>query len=296
MATHSENLRSAALMGASVVAFGTNDLLMKSLAGSMPLMQSVFLRSAFVPLFLLIFLILRRQPLLPRGRHDRLMVALRGVVEAVTTICFVASYFNMPIANATSILMAGPLAVTLAGVFFLGERVGWRRWLAIVFGFVGVLLIVRPGTDGFTIHALLAVAAVMGVAARDLLSRIASPAVPSATLAFGTAAVVLCVTTAGATMAEFRPVSAPEMALLAGAAFCLFAAYVMTIAAMRVGDISAVAPVRYTNLLVAMIGGYLIYGESVDALTLAGAAMVVLSGTFTLLRERKVTGAKNGSS
>ena len=114
------------------------------------------------------------------GRRDRRLIGLRCLAEIGGTVCFLTALFHMPIANASAILQSLPLAVTLGAAIFFGEPVGWRRYVAIAIGFVGVLIIVRPGSEGFNAYALWAVAAIVFIVTRDLSTRRLSPDVPGA--------------------------------------------------------------------------------------------------------------------
>jgi drug/metabolite transporter (DMT)-like permease len=166
--------------------------------------------------------------------------------------------------------------------------VGWRRWSAIVAGFAGVLIILRPGLEGFSTLSLLAVAGMLGFAGRDLATR-AAPKVLSnrqlgiagfAVLAF--AGVVLLVWSGGATVPDAR-----GTALVAGTALFAVTAYHALTGAMRTGEVSFVTPFRYTRLVFAMILAVAVFGERPDAATLGGSALIVAAGVYTLLRSRK---------
>jgi S-adenosylmethionine uptake transporter len=162
---------------------------------------------------------------------------------------------------------------------------------AIAVGFLGVLLIVRPGTEGFTVYSLYVLGAVASVTIRDIAVRRMTADLPSLTVAVVAAAGVMVTSGVVSAFQPWQAVGTQAVALLAGAALCILLAYVLSVATMRVGDISAVAPFRYTGLLVALTLGFVVFGEWPGALTLAGAALVVGSGVFTLLRERRIAHA-----
>jgi drug/metabolite transporter (DMT)-like permease len=212
---------------------------------------------------------------------------LRVAGEVGGTICFLAAITHLPLANTAAIFQALPLVITLAAALFFGEPVGWRRWLAIAAGFIGVLIIVRPGLAGFTQFSLLALVSVLFSALRDLATRRIPPQIPSM---FITLLTTVTVTTAGAIvltpLGGWRPLSGANIALLALAAVLVLIGYQCVIMAMRSGDISAVAPFRYTALLWAMLLGYLIFGDVPDVPMIAGASIIVLSGLYTFHRER----------
>lgn len=215
-------------------------------------------------------------------------VLWRTAGEVTATALYLTALFNMPIANATAILQTVPLATTAGAALLLGERVGFRRWSAIAIGFAGVLLIVRPGSDGFTIWSLFALGSVGAILLRDLSSRI----LPRNTPVLGVAALsAVSVTVLGGIMVlfgEWRPVSAGSLLYLTGSAFFLLGAYNFILLAMRSGDVSLVAPFRYTILLWAIVIQIVVFGIWPDTLTLTGSAVLVAMGLYTLYRERIV--------
>lgn len=195
----------------------------------------------------------------------------------------------LPLANVSAVLQALPLAVTMGAALFLAEPVGWRRWLAILSGFGGVMIIIRPGFEGFNAYALLALVTVTFCAVRDLATRRIPDEIPSLLVSVTTA---IAVTIGGGVLivpfGGWTPVEAGEVGLLFAAAVLLLFGYQFIIMSMREGDISFVAPFRYTALLWAILLGFLIFGDVPDAAMIAGSMIVVGSGLYTLYRERKV--------
>ena len=284
-----DNLRGASLMMVAMAAFTINDAFMKSLAGSVPLMQAIFLRGILTSALVgLVAWRLGRLDLRFRGR-DRWLVVLRCVAEAAAAYFFLTALFNMPISSLTAILQALPLTVALAAAIFLGEPIGWRRLTAICIGFVGVLLIVQPGMEGFTIFALYGLATVACATVRDIATRRLSQATDSLAVTFLTAlAVALLALLASPGEVWVRP-SLMESLILVSASLLILVAYLTIIMAMRVGEIAFVAPFRYAGLVTALIVGTLFFGERPDALTLLGASIVVATGLYTILRERRMS-------
>lgn len=281
-----ENTRGALFMMASMGSFTINDAFMKSLAGHVPFFQALFLRGCLTVLFIAVLAWATGRLRPGPDPADRGLVALRTLAELGAAYFFITALFNMPIANATAIIQALPLTVTLAGWLFLGEPVGWRRLTAILVGFIGVLMIVQPGSGGFSIYSLYALAAVVCVTARDLASRRIGPGTPSVQVALVAACGVTAMAAVGATFTDWVPLVASDGATLLAAAAFVIGGYVFSVATMRVGDIGAVAPFRYTSLLFALVLGWAVFGEWPDALTIAGSATVVATGLFTLYRER----------
>ena len=286
MTTLSDNMRGALLMVASMAFFTFNDACLKALGDEVPLMQALFLRGLAVSVLLGVIVLVRGEFRLEQLRGDAPLLAVRTAAEIAAAWFFLTALFNMPLATVSAILQVAPLSVTLAAALFLSEPVGWKRLLAIGIGFAGVMLIVRPGTEGFTIYSVYAVLAVAMVTVRDLSTRRMSRDLPTISVAL--------VTSLGVTVfAGLASLSGPGVALdgktamqLSGAVVFVFVAYIASVATMRVGEVGFVAPFRYTSLLVALVLGFLVFGEWPDTLTLAGSAIVVATGLFTLLRER----------
>ena len=283
----SDNTRGIVAMCISMAAFTLNDAMMKLVTQTLPLMQAIAIRGG---LSIVGLLLLRRIMgglrfrLAPR---DRRLVAWRTAAEVGGTLCFLAALTQMPLANLSAILQALPLAVTLAAALFLGEKVGWRRMAAIGVGFAGVLLIVRPGSEGFDAWSLLGLVSVGFVVLRDLTTRQFAAALPSVLVALCSAVAVTAMGVAGVVASGvWQPVAGLDAARLVLASGALILGYVSSVQAMRQGDVAMVAPFRYTMLIWATLFGWLLFGTLPDGWTWAGAALVVASGLFTLWRER----------
>ncbi len=279
-----DNTRGALLMMAAMAAFTINDAFMKLLAGQMPLFQAIFLRGLATTVVFLALAWHMDALRLPAGARDRRLLALRTLAEIGAAGCFLTALFNMPLANATAILQSLPLAVTLAGALFLREPVGPRRWSAIAIGFVGVMLIVRPGAEGFTVYSLLALASVGFVTLRDIATRQMSAALPSVTVALAASTGVMVAFGVASVPGDWVTPTPAMLAVLAGAAVFVIAGYMLGVLVMRRGEVGFIAPFRYTSLLWALALGWLVFGDWPAPLTLAGAAIVVATGSFTLWR------------
>lgn len=284
----SDNMRGAALMMGSMAAFTFNDACMKALSDEVPFFQALFLRGLGTILLLLVLARAVGVFRLRLSRRDWRRIALRTLAEIGAAYFFITALFHAPLANVTAIIQAIPLSVTLAGAVFLGEAVGWRRWLAILIGFAGVMMIVRPGTEGFTVYSVYALIAVGFVTLRDLFTRRLSPEVPSMTVAVSAAVGVTLFAGIGALGAEWTPMSLTSALQLGGATVFVIGGYVFSVMAMRVGEVAIVAPFRYTALIWALLLGAVVFGEWPSGLTLLGAAVVVATGIYTFHRERRL--------
>jgi len=288
MNQRSDNAQGALLMVGSQVAFTVNDTMLKGLSGEVPFFQAMFVRGLGVAILMAAMCWWMGLLRFNIAREDRLRVVIRTLAEAAAAFFFVSALFNMPIANATAILQVLPLAVALGAWLVLGEPLGWRRFAAIAVGFVGVLLVVRPGFEGFTVWSLYALAAVLSVTVRDLATRRMTSTLPSLTVAFAGSLGVLAFAAVGAWFVDWQPMSIGSASLMAGAIVSLIVAYLLSVAVMRVGDIAVIAPFRYTSLVAALIFGLVFFDEWPDALTLLGSVIIVASGLYTLWRERAV--------
>jgi S-adenosylmethionine uptake transporter len=269
-----------------MAAFVVNDAIMKGLLANLPLYQTMFVRGLIATCMIAAVAHLRGVLFTRVAAADTPMVLLRLVGEIGSTVCFLTALFHMPLASVTAISQATPLAVTLAAALVLGEPVGWRRWLAIAAGFLGVLLIVRPSADGFDVYALWALGSVAFITMRDIATRRFSVGVPSLFVATTTAAGI---TVVGGALSFTEPrvwMEPGQVAWLALAAVCLVTGYHYSVDSMRFGEISIVSPFRYTALVWAILLGFAAFGDVPAPLTLVGAAIVVAAGVFTFWRER----------
>ncbi len=273
-------------MMASMAGFILNDTLMKSVSGEVPLFQAIFMRGLLAT-GLIALLAWHRGALAyrPRGR-DRKLIGWRMAGEIGGTSLYLTALFNMPIANTTAIAQATPLAVTLAAAWFMGHAVGWRRYTAIGVGFAGVLLIVRPGSEGFNEYSLAVLGSVVFITLRDLTTRSLSHAVPSMLVTVATSLAITVFAGLVTAFADWQPVRWDVFARLAGASVLLLLGYHAGVTSMRVGEIGFVSPFRYSNLIWALLLGFAVFGDVPSWLTVLGASIVVGTGVYTLHRER----------
>ena len=281
-----DNLLGAALMTCCVLAYVLNDAVMKLLFADIDFFQAIFLRG-LVSLPPILIMALMTKTLLQKysAKNQRLMI-IRILAEIGTTVTFLTALKHMPLANVTAILQSLPLAITMAAAIFLGEPVGWRRWSAICVGFTGVLIIIRPGLAGFNSYSLLALAAVILLTVREISTRQLDNKVPTVTVALST---TLGITAFAALMligAEWAEINFVSWSLIIAAAAAVTVATLLSVVAMRTGDIGFVSPFRYTSLIGAIGLGILLFGEWPDGVTLLGAAIIAFAGIYSLYREQ----------
>ena len=281
-----DNLLGAALMTCCVLAYVLNDAVMKLLFADIDFFQAIFLRG-LVSLPPILIMALMTKTLLQKysAKNQRLMI-IRILAEIGTTVTFLTALKHMPLANVTAILQSLPLAITMAAAIFLGEPVGWRRWSAICVGFTGVLIIIRPGLAGFNSYSLLALAAVILLTVREISTRQLDNKVPTVTVALST---TLGITAFAALMligAEWAEINFVSWSLIIAAAAAVTVATLLSVVAMRTGDIGFVSPFRYTSLIGAIGLGILLFGDWPDGITLVGAAIIAFAGIYSLYREQ----------
>lgn len=287
-----ENVRAALLIFAGMVAFTTNDTIVKLLTEHLPVGEVMFVRGIAV-VGVLIVLLRRRHRAVPLAACLERHVVIRALLEAGITFCFLAALARMPIANATTLFFSAPIMLTVLAALVLGEKVGPRRWLAIFTGFTGVVIVAGPRGE-FSAVALLPVAAAAMSATRDIVTRFVPATVPSIAVSLTSAAAV---TLAGLLTAPAGwPVPGTvELGLMLLCSALVTVGYLAYVAAIRLGEVSFVAPVRYTAIPMAMLAGYVLWGHVPATTTWLGTAVIIGSGLFIFHRARKVQAAASAA-
>ena len=283
----SSNLSGALFMIAGMASFSINDAIVKKLTEEIGVGQIMFFRGLIVMVIALIIawragvFSHMRAVLEPR-------VLIRSACELVAAIAYLEALKAMPLANAAAILQCLPLAVTLGAALFMGEPVGWRRWSAIIAGFIGVMIIIKPGPAGFESGALYVVIAMLFATARDLLTKAIRTDVPAIVITLSTSALL---TIGGAGLGTIEQdwdlMRWPLVGLLVLAAGFLLIGYQFIVFAVRKADISYVAPFRYTGLLWSTILGMIMFSTYPGVNVLIGGAIVVGAGLYSFYRERQ---------
>ena len=281
-------LRGIVAMVVALFAFVMNDSFVKVLSEELPLGEIIFIRGLFA-LFGVVLLVHWRGEWPSPGVFVQRPVLLRNLGELGGTVCFLTALTQLPIANATAILQALPLAVTAAAAILLGEAVGWRRWCAVAVGFIGVMLIVRPGTEGFNAYSIYAVIAVGFITLRDMATRFVPHTIPTFAITLSTTVTILCLSLVMGLFETWTVPSGRQMILIMSAASFLLVAYIFAIRAMREGEVSVIAPFRYTIILWALVIDFVVWGTIPTWLTGIGIAVVVASGLYTFFRERRMS-------
>ncbi len=288
---------------AAMVCFSANDVIVKFLSCGYPLYQLIFIRSTVGLVFILAILVpLTGSHAMLKTKRLPLHIA-RGLRVVFANFCFFLGLAALPLAEAVAIFFISPLLISVASIVFLGETVGPRRWVAIAVGLIGVLVVLRPGTDAFQTAALLPLAAACGYAALHILTRKIGGTENATAMAFYIQCTFLAVSgTAGLALGngQFETFDHPSMEFLFRAwiwppatDFLLMAALGVTSSiggftiseAYRRSEAALVAPFEYVAMPMAVFWGLTVFGEWPDAVAWAGIALIMLSGVFLVWRE-----------
>jgi drug/metabolite transporter (DMT)-like permease len=283
MATAAHNLRAALLMIAAMACFCINDAFIKALAARVPIGELMAVRGAMIVGLMLV--------LLPRlglriGRPDRFTL-WRALGEVGVTFAFLTALTVLPLGDTYTLYFAGPILLTTAAALLLSERVGPRRWVAVLVGFLGVLVALGLPSQ-WQLASLLAVAAAVISVARDICTRKVASSVGSGTVAFATGT---CVALAGALTSlsgAWVALSWPDLGLCALAALGAAAGHVGFVAALRMGELSFIATFRYSAIPMAMALDLAFWGDVPTLQMLTGGALIMGSGLYFLWRERRL--------
>jgi drug/metabolite transporter (DMT)-like permease len=278
-----DNQRGALYMTASMAGFAVEDVFVKAAAQTLPLGQ-VLLTIGLAGMLVFAALAARRgEVLLPPAFLSRAML-IRCGFEVTGRLFYGLAITLTALSTTSAILQATPLVVVAGAALVFAEKVSLQRWLAVVIGFAGVLVILRPGSD-FSALSLLAVVGLLGFAGRDLATRAAPKGLSNRQLGalgfamLAVAGAILMAVNGGAHLPS--PIALAHLA--GGTVFGMLGYHALTYA-MRTGEVSAVTPFRYTRLVFAMVLAMALFGERPDLATWIGAALVVGSGIFALTR------------
>jgi drug/metabolite transporter (DMT)-like permease len=284
-----DNLRGAAFMVLAMFCFALLDSTIKLLSQTMPVGQALVLLCSAILSLLLIWARVQGLPLWHREyRNPR--VILRSLSEVLGTCLISLALALVPLTTASAVIQATPLVVAMGAGLFLGQAIGWRRWIAILVGFCGVLLIIRPGLAGFNPATLLAVAGMLALAARDLLTRALHVSLSGVQLGIHAFAFVLpaAMLLMAVQAADLTLPSARDWMLVGFGAVIGVGSYLSIIVATRHGNAGVISSFRYSRMIFALVIGFVLFNERPDLATLAGAGIIIGSGIFTLWREARM--------
>jgi drug/metabolite transporter (DMT)-like permease len=284
-----QNVHGILILVAAMLGFTLEDMFIKSLSATVPVGQILMALGLGSGAVFAVLALLRGDNLFaPAAWSPRML--LRTACEAGGAMLFATALSRVDLSTVAAVFQTLPLVITLGAALFLGEQVGWRRLTAILVGFSGVLLIIRPGTDAFDPNALLVLGAVLAVALRDLITRTIDASVSSFVVSFQSFASLVL---AGPFLmaldaADYATLSTGNLTMIAGAVALGAAGYWGVVTALRLGEASVVAPFRYSRLLFSIIVGMVAFGERPDLPTMLGATLIIGSGLFTFMREHRL--------
>lgn len=279
-----ENRLALLLMALSMTLLAAGDALVRLLGESLPSGQIIGMRGVFLTAFLLIGLRLSgRRPIWPE-LTNRWSLA-RGLAETFSTYCFFISIQLLPIAVSTTVVFIFPVLLTLVSIPLFGEKVGPYRWVAVLMGFAGVVMISAPRGDTFNIALLLPLGTAFGLVARDLFTRKIPSEINSGTVTLTTAIVTTLMGFASLPFGWVE-VTTREVQLLPIAAALVACSFLTYIIAIRRGELSIIAPAQYLVILWATLWGALIWQEMPSSSSMAGGGLIIAAGCLILWRER----------
>ncbi len=282
----SPNVLGSLYMAVGSLGYVVNDALIRAATDEgLDVYQALFLRGiAMSTLFLAAGRV--RGEHLTRERLRRPLV-IRVLAELGATALFFAALVRMPFGTAQTILMLVPFAVTVVAALHLGERVSAQQYAAVIVGFVGVLIVVRPATDSFSWWSLAVVASAALMVVRELATRRVGRDTPALPIALLTAVGLSSLTGLMSVFSGWHGLTGTTVVLVGSACLCLLVGYVFTIETVRVGDLSVSAPFRYTTLVGAVAIGAVFFDEGPDLVTLAGCLVIVVAGVGSIRLERR---------
>jgi drug/metabolite transporter (DMT)-like permease len=216
----------------------------------------------------------------------RPIVLIRAALDAAVVLCFYKGLTHMQLADITAISQATPIIMTVMAAALGIEIFGWRRLIAILVGFSGVLLVVKPSAAGMSIYAMFAVLSAAFVAARDLLTRYIDPSIPSPVVALATAITGAVTGLAMGAAENWQPVFTAPTLYLVLAGIIVTIGNLLIVIAYRDAEVAVVAPFRYSSILTALLLGYAVFGNLPDRISVAGIILIMGSGVYTVHREQ----------
>jgi drug/metabolite transporter (DMT)-like permease len=283
--TAADNRRGILALTVAMAFFVSNDTLTKLASETLPPGEIMTIRGVFASL-----LAMGLAAWMGHAGRWRLLlqrrVMVRAIIELLVAVAFLSALGHMALGDLTAVMQASPLITALICALSGLEPMGWRRWLAVIAGFAGVLLVVRPTGESFGWASWTALGASSLVAARDLVTRQIRSEVPTVLVLVATSVVVMA---GGLLLIPVETWAAPSPRIateLAFAGLFVAAGHYFSIAGFRNTDVAVVSPFRYSIILWAGLFGFLVFGERPDLTALLGAAVIAASGLYTVHRER----------
>ena len=270
--------------------FATNDALVKVIYQNYDeifvLNQIIFIRGIFTLLFILLFLYIKKElnlKLIFTSNELR----VRGLLEFLSAICFFIGIALLPFANVYILLSMAPILLTAFGAIFLNEKVRWRRWSAVLLGFIGVVIVIDPGKLESSYYFIFPIIAAIMLSIRDMYTKNFKKDYPSLQIAFITCFVVT-VLFGILSIYKFYDFSLEDIFILFIAAFFLALGYIFSVATIKIALVSATSTFRYSVILWGILYGYFLFDEVPSTKSYIGALIIVISGIIIISRQKQL--------
>ncbi|MBB3770069.1 drug/metabolite transporter (DMT)-like permease [Angulomicrobium tetraedrale] len=277
--------RGILLMIAGSSIFATNDAFSKLALAHIPPTQVLAIRGAMAGLFLLALLAHKGKLASLRFALDS-RVLLRSTAEAFVAVLFITAITTMSIGDAAAIIQIAPLITMAAAVLLFGTRIELREWVAVLVGFAGVVLIVKPGSSAFDAMALLPIGSAVLLTFRDFVTQRIGAHVPILVVTFATAMVGMLLGFGGSLMQDWRPLDLMTLAWLLGGSLTLICGHMLTIAAFRGNDAAVISPFRYAAVVCSVALSAAVFNEMPDLVSIGGMALITAAGLYAMHRHR----------
>ena len=282
----SNNIKAALLVVVAMTMITTNDAIVKHLTQVFDIGQIMFIRGLLVCVIFAGFLLVSKKPVISKRAFHRWNI-IRGILELGATFAFLTGLSMLPLATAAALGFSSPIFLAVLAAILLDEKVGWARWLVIISGFVGVLMITNPFSEELNWAVIFPIICAILVALRDLAIRYVPDDIPSMQVAFTNAWIVML---GGGVLTIYQGWGVVETSwyiwfpVLATVIFCGYISYIV---GTRMGELSFIGPFKYTSVVLAIVIGYLVWDEAPTMLMLSGAAVIILSGIALLAGEKR---------
>jgi len=274
----------ACMIGGGLL-ISVNNAVLKSISTTIPLGEIICLR-ALVSVALIVSVVLVRGQLNDLRVNQHRVHLIRGLLQVGSMFLFISALRALPLVDVMTLVYIGPIIITAMAPTVLGERVGWHRWSAVILGFIGVIVMLKPTGEGLQWTTMLPVAAAFFGATRDVITRRMSAGDTSSGILFYTSCIVAL---ASLTTLPFgwQVPSWQDTGLIGLAGVIVTTSLFLMIEALRFAQASTVSPFRYVSLIWAGLLGFLVFGETPDNWTIAGGALIVLAGLYLIHRETR---------
>ncbi len=272
----------------------SNDVFMKLSSEHLGIGQLLFIRGSLAVAIFSLAMRSTGKPIITKAAFSK-WILVRAFCECGATLCFITGLSLLPIATASTLVWTSPIFLTIAATLILKEHVAAVRWWAVFVGFIGVMLVANPGSVDFSLTMLLPLAAAIFIAARDLVTRKLDPSLHSLYVTWTTLVVV---TMAGLLISflDWRPIALTQILWLCASAVLISSAFFLQISAVRLGELSFIAPFSYTGILIAVFYGFVVWEELPGTAMIFGIILIILSGLYILSHQTTSSVKRNTSN